>query len=166
MQKHNLAILLSLLIFGCSHQVTAQYPQKMQIVQTQSLPITAKVTLKGRLIKLEVAKTSQEQATGLMNRTRLASNRGMLFIFDPPRPVGFWMKNTLIPLDMLFIRNGVIQAIAANVPPCKSDPCPSYSPGQIDIDQVLELKAGRAKELGVKPGDPIEIEYLTTRDHR
>ena len=129
----------------------------------QQLPITAQVRVKGQVIQLEVAQTLQQKATGLMYRTELAANRGMLFTFDPPRSIGFWMKNTLIPLDMVFLRNGKVQAIKAQVPPCKADPCPSYGPSPNTlIDQVIELRGGRAAELGLKAGDRITIQFLST----
>ncbi len=128
----------------------------------QELPISAQVKVKGQVIQLEVAQTPQQQATGLMYRTMLAANRGMLFAFNSPRSVGFWMKNTLIPLDMVFLRNGEVKAIQPQVPPCKAAPCPSYGPGPDTlIDQVIELRGGRAAELGLKVGDRITIQFLT-----
>jgi hypothetical protein len=127
----------------------------------QQLPITAQAKIKDQVIQLEVAQTSQQQAMGLMYRTELAANRGMLFAFNPPRSVGFWMKNTLIPLDMIFLRNGEVKAIQLQVPPCKADPCPSYGPGpDTVIDQVIELRGGRAAELGLKPGDRLNLQFL------
>jgi hypothetical protein len=69
------------------------------------------------------------------------------------------MKNTKIPLDMVFLRNGEVKAIAANVPPCTAEPCPSYGP-QIPIDQVIELRGGRAAELGLKVGARVSVEFL------
>jgi hypothetical protein len=123
------------------------------------LPISALAEMAGQKISLEVARTPEEQAMGLMYRTSLAADRGMLFPFEPPRPVSFWMKNTLIPLDMVFLRNGEVKAIAANVPPCTTTPCPSYGPST-EIDQVIELRGGRAAELGLKVGDRVSIKFL------
>src|SRR4028118_252153 len=127
----------------------------------QMLPISAQAEMAGQLISLEVARTPQEQAMGLMYRTSLAPDRGMLFSFEPPQPVNFWMKNTLIPLDMVFLRDGQVKAISANVPPCTSDPCPGYGPNDPKqlIDQVIELRAGRAAELGLKVGDRVKIDF-------
>ncbi len=134
------------------HQ-SRQYPQV--------LPITAKVVIADQTIELEVAKTPQEQEIGLMFRTELLPNRGMLFPFQPARSVNFWMKNTLIPLDMVFLHQGIIQEIVAQVPPCTADPCPSYGPPfNVDIDQVIELRNGRAAELGLKKGDRLIVESL------
>ncbi|MCS6812204.1 MAG: DUF192 domain-containing protein [Cyanobacteria bacterium] len=124
----------------------------------QSLPISATAIIAGKPIKLEVARTVQEQSTGLMYRPSLPDDRGMLFPFDPPMTVSFWMKNVQIPLDMVFMRQGKVLFIAANVPPCQSDPCPVYGPG-VPIDNVIELRGGRAKELGIQIGDFITIQH-------
>lgn len=126
--------------------------------QVQKLPVSAQVLIGGQTILLEVARTPQEQSTGLMNRTDLASNRGMLFVFSPPRPVSFWMKNTLIPLDMIFVSNGVVKYIGAQILPCMGDPCPSYGPEpKTNIDGVIELRGGRAAALGLKIGDRVNV---------
>jgi hypothetical protein len=123
----------------------------------QVLPIAAKAIMGGETIELEIAKTIPQQALGLMYRTSLPDNRGMLFPFAEARITQFWMKNCLIALDMVFLRDGKIVAIVANAPPCKSDPCPVYGPS-IPIDRVIELRAGRAAELGLQVGDTIAIE--------
>lgn len=167
-----LGTILGFLLIGCSTPTTAQHPAsthhqpatQMQPPSNstpkkplgQTLPISAIATIAGKKIELEVAKTPVQQATGLMYRTSLADNRGMLFLFSPPQPIAFWMKNTLIPLDMVFVRDGVVQALAQNVPPCKSDPCPAY-PSIKTIDSVIELRGGLTKELGLKVGDRITI---------
>jgi uncharacterized membrane protein (UPF0127 family) len=108
-----------------------------------------------------VTRTEQEQAIGLMFRRKLPDNRGMLFEFSPPRPVQFWMKNMIIPLDMVFVREGKIIAIAANVPPCRERFCPTYGPNA-EIDQVIELRAGLTKDLGIKAGDSAVVKWLKT----
>lgn len=129
--------------------------------EPQVLPISARVIITDQIIELEVAKTPQEQEIGLMFRTELLPNRGMLFPFQPARSVNFWMKNTLIPLDMVFLHQGIIQEIVAQVPPCTADPCPSYGPPfNVDIDQVIELSNGRVAELGLKKGDRLTVEPL------
>ncbi|MEP0787746.1 MULTISPECIES: DUF192 domain-containing protein [Cyanophyceae] len=127
----------------------------------QTLPISAKAIIAGEAIALEVARTPEQQAMGLMYRTSLADDRGMLFEFGTPRPIGFWMKNTLIPLDMIFMRDGVVKFIAANVPPCTTSICPTYGP-DTPTDRVIELRGGRAAELGLKVGDRVTIEQLDT----
>jgi uncharacterized membrane protein (UPF0127 family) len=123
----------------------------------QQLPITAVATVAGQEILLEVARTPRQQAMGLMYRDPLPDSRGMLFPMGQPRPVSFWMKNVPGPLDMVFIYSGTIQAIAANVPPCEADPCPTYGPDSQLIDHVIELRGGHAAELGLSPGDQVVI---------
>jgi uncharacterized membrane protein (UPF0127 family) len=100
---------------------------------------------------VEVARTAAQQERGLMHRRALGANEGMLFPFDPPRPASFWMRNTLIPLDLIFIRpDGSIARIATGVP---------ESEAQIMVDApltaVLEIPGGRAAQLGIAPGDRV-----------
>ena len=88
-----------------------------------------------------------------MHRQSLAPDRGMIFPYDPPQPVGFWMKNTLIPLDMIFIRpDGTIANIAANTVPLSLEMVPSVEP----VAAVLEIAGGRSAELGIKAGDKVD----------
>lgn len=113
-------------------------------------------------IELEVATTPAEQSRGLMFRdaASLPDNRGMIFPFDPPRRVSFWMKNVLISLDMVFIYEGEVIAIADNVPSCSGEPCPTYGPDQ-RVDHVIELRGGRAEALGLAVGDRLDLEFLS-----
>ena len=88
-----------------------------------------------------------------MFRTALAPQRGMIFPYDPPQNVSFWMKNTLIPLDMIFIREDHrIARIAGNVTPRSLDTVPAGEP----VIAVLEIAGGRSNELGIKVGDTVE----------
>ena len=101
---------------------------------------------------VEVAATLDQQERGLMFRRSLAGDHGMIFPYDPAQLVGFWMKNTLIPLDMVFIRaNGTIARIATAVP-LSLDTVPSGEP----IAAVLEIRGGRAAELGIRVGDKVD----------
>lgn len=120
----------------------------------QLLPVSVNAIVGGGAIGLEVATTPQQQAIGLMFRTELPDDRGMFFPIAPPRNVRFWMRNVQIELDMIFLREGVVQAIIPNVPPCLSDTCPSYGP-DFPVDGAIELKGGRAAQLGLKVGDRI-----------
>ena len=129
------------------------------IHQPQSLPISAKALVGNQVIELEVARTPQQQAVGLMYRTDLPANRGMLFLFHPPQTVNFWMKNVQIHLDILFLKDGMVKAIAPKAPPCKTNPCPTYSSG-IPVNQVLELRGGQVERLGLKIGSRITIQPL------
>lgn len=102
---------------------------------------------------VEVARSPEEQQTGLMNRASLAPDRGMIFPHEPPRMASFWMKNTLIPLDVIFVRtDGTISSIAENTVPLSLDPVPSIEP----VGAVLELAGGRTAELGIKAGDKVD----------
>jgi uncharacterized protein len=131
----------------------------------QFLPIGGRLTIsndtvKGEVIDLEVAKTPEQQSKGLMYRPALAPNRGMLFAFPPGQVVAFWMKNVPVDLDMVFVAQGKIVAISTAVP-CVMEPCALYpSDKGITADQVIELRAGRARELGLKIGDPLTVELL------
>ena len=129
--------------------------------QGQRLPISAKVNIAGEIIELEVAQTPEEQSKGLMFREELPDNRGMFFPFTSPRITRFWMKNCLVPLDMIFLKDGKVVAIADNVPPCDtaSEDCPVYGPNVL-VDGVIELRSGRAKELNLEMGDNLDIEFL------
>lgn len=133
--------------------------QEPRISQGEQLPIGAKTTIGGQAIALEVAKTPEQQMLGLMYRTSLPDNRGMLFTFSPPRSVRFWMKNVSLNLDMIFLKQGTVVAIFSNVPPCNIEPCPTYGPAGT-IDQVIELRGGRSQELGLKVGDRLTVKFL------
>ena len=161
-----LSLGLSVLLISCSSvgasstlADTSKSPTPQETNLGQMLPITAKANIAGTAIDLEVTKTPEEQAMGLMYRTSLADNRGMLFSFNPPRRVAFWMKNCKISLDMIFLRDGVVKAIAPKSPPCTAEPCPTYD-SKASVDHVIELRGGRAAELGVKVGDRISIQFL------
>lgn len=125
----------------------------------QVLPITAQATIAGETFDLEVAQTPSQQQLGLMFREALPDNRGMLFPFSTPRVARFWMKNVPVGLDMVFLYQGQVQGVV-EAPPCESDPCPTYSPGAVLVDNVIELRIGRAAELGLEKGDQVEITFL------
>ena len=120
----------------------------------QQLPLTAQWCLKPQLcIALEVAQSAEQQRLGLMSRPALPPLRGMWFPFKNPRPLRFWMLNTLAPLDMIFVLGRTVVAIQPRVPVCPGLPCPSYGPRQL-ADGVVELAAGEAEHLGIRVGDP------------
>jgi hypothetical protein len=163
-----LGIGVSIFLLGCSPTLPIANAGATGILADRSptattsgqvLPVSARARIADRPIELEVAKTVEQQATGLMYRTSLPDDRGMLFEFKPARGVNFWMKNCKMSLDMIFIRDGVVEAIEVSAPPCTADPCPTYGPDTA-VDRVIELRGGRAAELGVKVGDRIEIEFF------
>lgn len=102
---------------------------------------------------VEVARTTTEQAKGLMFRTELPDQAGMIFPFPEPRVASFWMKNTVIPLDIIFVRaNGTIESIADNTIPYSTTPVASGEP----VAAVLELRGGLAAEMGIVAGDKVK----------
>lgn len=108
-------------------------------------------------VRVELALTKAEQARGLMWRTELADGAGMLFVFDDERPRSFWMSNTPIPLDILYIRGDAsVLSIAAMTTPYSEQPIPSRGPCRY----VLEVPGGWAERHGVKPGDKLSLPDL------
>ena len=100
---------------------------------------------------VEIARTPREQAQGLMFRRRLPPDAGMLFVYDPPRPVSMWMRNTYIPLDMIFISPaGRISHVAERTVPLSMEPIPSRG----TVRAVLELNAGHGRPAGHPAGQP------------
>ncbi|NET45696.1 MAG: DUF192 domain-containing protein [Okeania sp. SIO2B3] len=126
------------------------------ITKPQYLPVAAEVTINDFKIDLEVANTPKTRKIGLMLRPSLPDERGMLFEFKPPQRVKLWMKNCLISLDIIFIRNSIVQGLVPNAPPCYTDKCSIYDSGVI-VDSVIELKGGRANELDLKVGDRLTV---------
>ena len=107
----------------------------------------------GFVVDLELALTAEEIANGLMFRPSLADSRGMLFLFEQPRRPAFWMKNMLIPLDLVFLDGtGAVVDVIANVQPCAADPCPNYPPSS-PAQAVLEINAGQSEEAPVPPAE-------------
>jgi uncharacterized membrane protein (UPF0127 family) len=102
--------------------------------------------------RVEVAAMPEQQEHGMMFRRSVAADRGMIFPYNPPRDVAFWMRNTLIPLDMLFIRADRTIARIATAKPLDETPVPSGEP----IAAVLEIGGGRAAELGIREGDAVD----------
>lgn len=114
----------------------------------------AQVELKGKQFAVEIADDDEERARGLMFRESMADDHGMLFVFDEDAPQSFWMKNTFIPLDMLFIdRQGRIVRIAARTTPHSLDSISSGEP----VTRVLELRGGEAKARGIQAGDHVRV---------
>jgi uncharacterized membrane protein (UPF0127 family) len=106
---------------------------------------------------VEIADDAGERAQGLMNRESMAKFAGMLFVYETPQPVAFWMRNTLIPLDMLFFDgSGRLERIKVNATPHDETPIP----GGDDIRYVLEINGGLSQALGIEPGAVIRSPAL------
>lgn len=117
------------------------------------IPLTVITAGKAHHFQVEIARSGEEQAKGLMFRTTMGADEGMIFPMDPPRLAAFWMKNTVIPLDIIFIgTDRRILNIAANAVPYSDESLASS--GAVSV--VLELNGGRAAQLGIGPGDRVE----------
>lgn len=122
-------------------------------------PVT--VTLRDQTFTVEIADDNGERMRGLMYRDQMAADAGMLFLFEQQGPQAFWMKNTKIPLDILYFDNSwSLVGWSLNTPPCSlGDRCPNY-PSQAPARYVLELNAGTAERIGAKLGDRLTVEGL------
>lgn len=133
--------------------------QPLRLAQGPASPAAALESLaivsgdKRHAFQVEVMRTPEQRARGLMHRRYLPADRGMLFDFGRTEPVAMWMENTYIPLDMLFIRaDGTIARIAENTEPLSQRTIPSGEP----VLSVLEINGGVSRSLGLKPGDRVE----------
>lgn len=149
-----LAALIALtLVAGCGRGGAERQAEAASLV-----PVTVRSAGGQHVFRVELADTAAEQAQGLMYRTDLKPDGGMLFAPYPPegggpREASFWMKNTPSPLDILFIRaDGTIARIAENTVPFSEAPVPSGEP----VAAVLEIPGGRAGELGIVEGDRVD----------
>lgn len=146
-----LAIGAASLTGGGSHAVRAQAQseRRAEIVLPDKTRVSA-----------EIAATQAEREQGLMNRKSLGRDAGMIFVFDRPDLHAFWMKNTLIGLDMFWLdKTGKVVSLAESVPPCTADPCPTYPPTAA-ADYVLEMAAGYARSHRLKVGDTLALKGL------
>lgn len=115
----------------------------------------------GAVYRLELALTPEDQAQGLMYRESLPPNTGMLFVFPESEPHHFWMKNTMIPLDMIWMdESGKVVFVSVNTPPCKADPCATYGPDG-PARQVLEIAGGMAAKEKISVGSTLAITGVT-----
>ena len=141
-----LSVALALALPGCSSAA----PDSAQVLTQSGLDI--ETTQGVRHFTVEVAATPEEQSRGLMFRKSMAPDAGMLFPFGGDGPRAFWMKNTILPLDMIFIRStGEIVAIAENTVPYSLRPVAPHEPAAA----VLEVNAGTVERLGIKRGDHV-----------
>ena len=117
----------------------------------------SKVCFENNCFEVEIADTLEKHAQGLMNRERLNSESGMLFIFDTESKRSFWMKNTLIPLDIIWIdENKKVVFIKHNAEPCKTEKCKTFGPNK-NAKYVLEINGGLAEEIGLTEEDVLEF---------
>lgn len=154
----------SLIFFlACTLLLTVNTPFPLGAAESRTEPASSLIpitTPDGLTILAELADTPEKRAVGLMERTELASNRGMLFTFPQPGYWSFWMKNTRIPLDILWLdQHKTIVYIEHSAPIChlSGNVCPQYIPPQEAL-YVLELRGGVAASLGLRPGAALSFD--------
>jgi len=155
----NLLLPLLLVLPACTPQAAEQSPAPTAQASRhpesglEVIPLTITSLGKTHTFRVEVARTQAEQAKGLMFRTRMGPDEGMLFPYDPPRVLSFWMKNTVLSLDLIFIGpdHRVIN-VAANAVPYSEESILSDAPAIA----TLELNAGRARELNIVAGAKVD----------
>lgn len=156
MMRRFVLTLLAAALAACSPGTGGAAPTAAKVVHPESglevIPLTVTSASGVHEFKVEVAASMVAQAKGLMFRTKLGPDEGMIFPMDPPRGASFWMRNTVISLDLIFVSpDGRISNIAANAVPY--DETPLLSVGK--VKGVLEIPGGRAAELGIAPGDKV-----------
>jgi uncharacterized membrane protein (UPF0127 family) len=130
----------------------------LALALTGPAPAPSFVAPDGARVQLELATTDQQKSTGLMGRTHLAVGSGMLFVFRQDGILPFWMKDTLIPLDLIWLdRDGVVVELRADLQPCRVDPCPRFEPKALARAALL-VNAGFTSAHGVKPGTSLRFE--------
>ena len=144
-----LALLVAISCHGTPKAPTAITP----------VPAGPRVVLpSGAVYAVDLARTPEEQAQGLMFRESLPERTGMLFLFRDAAPHQFWMKNTMIPLDIVWLDDaGRVVFVSADTPPCRADPCPNYGP-EVPAPTVLEIAGGLAEKEKVTVGSRIKLE--------
>lgn len=140
---HKLFVFLSVVVLGSS--------------LTACITVGPYVQINGKTVHVEVVRSLEKQALGLMYRTEMAKDHGMLFIYPRATPMSFWMKNTKISLDIIYFdQNLKLINISANTPPCRTDICPGY-PSTAPAQYVLEINGGLAAQWQLQPGDLLEL---------
>ena len=143
---------LRLALLALAPLAASSAPARPAAQPAATIPLTIATAHGTRRFAVEVARTPAEQERGLMFRRSLPAHGGMIFPMDPPRPASFWMKNTLIPLDIIFIRaDGTIVRVAANAVPESLALIESGEP----VAAVLELAGGKARALGIHADDRV-----------
>jgi len=150
------SLVLFAFLFSCARPVTTSTINAP--AETYTGPVA--VLPDGYQVRIELAADDDTRARGLMYRDRVPAGTGMLFLFAQSGEYPFWMKNTLVPLDMIWLDEARrVVHVASSVPPCKADPCPSYPPNA-QAKYVLELGAGEAAKHRVANGATLTFERL------
>ena len=158
LKRHIGMILLTLCLVGAGLSWLPSLPSQAIARDLPREALTIEAGGVRSAFQVELANTDDTRAQGLMYRKKMAADEGMLFDFRATEPVYFWMKNTYLSLDMIFItEDGTIAAIAENTVPLSEKVVPSGTP----VRFVLEVIAGTAKRLGLKPGDRVTHRLMT-----
>ncbi len=120
---------------------------------------SSEIIIKGKKIKVEIADTELQREKGLMYRTGLDENSGMLFVYPDSSIRSFWMKNTLIPLDIVFINENLEIVDIKNTLPCSSEPCSVYT-SSLPAKYVLEVNSGFSERNNISIAESVSIENL------
>ena len=148
-------------ITACNQPAHNSTTDTDQALRPSPIPLPQAVFPDGFTVDLELALTSEEISRGLMFRPSLPENRGMLFLFDQPRLPTFWMKNTLISLDLVYLDGtGAVVDVIADVQPCAADPCPNFPPSR-PAQAVLEIGAGVAAAHSLEVGSTITFDRVS-----
>ncbi|MCF7871955.1 DUF192 domain-containing protein [Candidatus Woesearchaeota archaeon] len=134
-----LLLLITIIMSSCTKQPTA--------------------CIKEHCFEIEISKTQQTREIGLMHKEYMESNKGMLFIFDRPDNYPFWMKNTIIPLDIIWINSNQEIAHIEEAIPCKNDPCQIYNPNKKAL-YVLEINQGISKNYKFEEGNKVILKNI------
>lgn len=126
-------------------------------VKILSKPNQSRIIINNQTIFVEMADNEQEISRGLSQRKSLAPDRGMLFVFGKPGNYLFWMKGMKFNLDFVFIRNDIIVDLVENVPYSKDDKIETVKSREV-FDKVLEINAGKIRQIGIKTGDKIRLD--------
>ncbi len=153
-----------LLLYSGWKMLPSVQVQDATVLSLSTAGVTIKTQGGNRSFTVEVADDPVEMEVGLMHRKVMADDHGMIFLFGaPPRVVSFWMKNTLIPLDMLFVdENGTISHIHHNAKPLDLTPISSEKP----VTTVIEINAGLAKKYAIQEGDHVDMPSLIPKDEK
>ena len=157
------SLAFALAVAACSQQRPAVPPPPAHSTPAAQTAVAPKVIFPDNFaVQVEIAADDPTREEGLMFRDHLAEEKGMIFLFPQSGVYPFWMKNTLIPLDMIWIDDAKrVVTVARDVPPCKADPCPSYpANGPASARYVLETAAGVAAKHHVEPGATLKMEGL------
>jgi hypothetical protein len=148
-----LALALAAALCACAPNGggAAEAPLERSEAGLEQVPVTIEASTGTHRFIAEVARTPDEQSRGMMFRESIAPDRAMIFPYDPPQETAFWMENTMIPLDMIFIRADGTIARIVTAEPLSRELVPSGEP----VSAVLEIGGGRAAQLGIKPGDEV-----------